>query len=215
MVHVTRTLLFTCFVVSAIFSAPEGSSAEGTADSVCEAVWAAETRDDLPPGRHILFVDGTTFADGGETYAAGVGLAESDSATLLIFRVAGPTEAELVFELRFSYDFVSVEDRLRASMSGCDLPDLSPYMKVSVHDLDADGRQEIILESNQVGVCADCLSSVRVFQLQGSEVRSVVEENYNGLAMGDGEGLTLDSWVQGIDGRVIPTQKRFFTRIRD
>lgn len=215
MVHATRARLFILIAVLAVISPVEASRSEEETDSVCQAVWAAETREDLPPGRHILFVDGATFQDGSETYAAGVGLAAGDSATLLVFRVAGPSEAELVYELRFDFDFESVQDRLRPAMSGCSLPDLSPYMKLAVHDLDGDGRQEIVLESNRAGVCTDCLSVVRVFQLQGAEVRPVVEEKYNALEMGDGEGLTLDSWMPGVDGRVIPTQKRFFTRPRD
>lgn len=211
MVSTTRDFVSILPVVLALLLAAGASSSESL-DSVCESAWATEMRDDLPPGRHLLFAGGSTFLDGGETYAAGIGLAEGDSATFLVFHVEGPNDAQLVFELRFDFDFLATEETLVPALSGCVLPDLSPYLNLTVLDLDGDGRKELVLESNRAGLCADCLSLVRVFQLRGAEARLVVEEKYRGLTMGEGEGLTVDAWMNGIDGRIIPTQKRFFGR---
>ena len=92
----------------------------------------------------------------------------------------------------------------------CLLADRSPWLRVTAEDLDADGRWEVVIETNEAGTCARCLSRVRVLQFDERGARVVVDEPFSHLEMSRGEGIRIDSWVRGRGDRIVPVSKTFF-----
>jgi len=84
------------------------------------------------------------------------------------------------------------------------------YFKASVVDLAGDGKQKLVLESNSVGTCATCLSTVRVYQVEKNKITKALEERYNEIKFGKGEGLWVHSFRTSENGQIVPVEKSFF-----
>ena len=123
---------------------------------------------------------------------------------------AAPKES-IDFRLVFS-EKVDIVDtgELAAQERQCFTKGAGVFFKASVVDLTGNGNQQIVVESISVGTCGTCLSKVRVYQAEKSRITKVVEENYNDIKFGKGEGLWVHSFRTADDGSIVPIEKSFF-----
>jgi hypothetical protein len=179
----------------------------------CVSDWVMAQRGEAKDGgKHFGVLPEVAFRERGYAYRAGVLVAdgpEVDSLTLLVFR---GREGEI--RRIYAEDLPTLAPsltRLVAELTEtCLVPAMPPWFAVTVDDLDADGKHEIIVESNVSGGCRDCLSEVRVYQVKGATAVKVVEETYHRLIFGRGRGLFLQSFTRGPGGEIIPSVKNFF-----
>jgi len=65
------------------------------------------------------------------------------------------------------------------------------FFHVSIVGLAGDGNQQSIVESSPVGVCRSCLIGCAA---QHNKISKVVQETYNGIKFGRGQGLWIQSF---------------------
>ena len=95
---------------------------------------------------------------------------------------------------------------------GCITAGAGIYFRVSVVDLAGSGNQQVVVESNSVGTCSSCLSYVRIYQIRDDKITKVVEETYNDIKFARGQGLWIQSFRTGSEGKPIAYEKTFFAK---
>lgn len=163
-------------------------------------------------GRTLLFPDRAEIRHDSGRYLVGVAVGRGDAIDRPMLVVLSQTQGavtRLIYTQTFETLLSSVDP---PPPRGCRLVPIRPWLSLRVLDLDGNGRAEIVLESNDSGTCPECLSTVRVYQIDDrSSVRLVLREPYSRIALGPGEGLVVTSFVQGVDP--IPVTKLFFVRM--
>ena len=177
----------------------------------CNSSWVTGRRMTAhKTGQRFAIVDNTSFSEQGWSYLVGITYAlQSDSLTLMVFgSPSGDPRPLFTQEIGILEPDMINPDKEPAD--SCPAPDFGPYFKVTVLDLDGDGSREIVVESNQLGGCAECKSGVSVYKVSLSKVNMVVDEEYTDISFAQGKGLSIDSFTTDAAGNVTPTHKTFF-----
>lgn len=193
----------------------EASSQRSDASNICSSKWfeeqaAAAFKED----KAFLLLTDALFEQGDYAYAVTVRVPrsyEGFGVTLLIFAKKGDATAyRKIYEEEVPTELLVLGMMMEERSPRCVFPHYNPWLDASVVDLDGDGRSELIVESNEIGTCSSCLSTVRVYKIQGDRVDKVVEELFNAIRFGPGKGLVLESFVMGVNGELLPVKKQFF-----
>jgi len=195
--------------------------AQQTLQQLCSSDWFAAQRSKWANDQHLEFrlIEDGQFTQEQSSYAVGIAFAEAaqpdakgrpyfgDDVRLLAYRTEGENQnfrqiySEKVDVL--SVDFQDDPDK-------CVFKGRPPFLDLTVTDLAGDGKQEIVLETNGIGVCPSCLSVVRVYQVRGEAVTKLVEEPYNGISFGQEKGLAIHTFEYRENGLVVGIDKYFF-----
>ena len=193
------------------------ATAHGNDDKPCSSEFvSAESNRWEKKGYEFHLIKDGAFVQGQYTYLLGAAVKgtfqerESDDLQFLIFR--SPLGKD-TFALAFAEKIAVFEvAKIPLDREGCVTPAAYPYFRVSVVDLAGNGNQQIIVESNSIGTCSECLSLVEVFQVKGNKIAKVVKEFYNDIKFAGGEGLWIQSFKRDSQGRPTLYEKTFFTK---
>jgi hypothetical protein len=179
---------------------------------VCSENWVAEERVSAAREMHnFLLVEDPFFEEAAYSYAVGIRVPQTEDAstvTLLLFASSKLGSYEKIYEEEIP---TLLPELAPPPPVSCILEEDSPWFDATVVDLDGNGRQEIVVESNEVGGCSSCLSEVRVYQVTGTEVRKLLEESFSNIEFGESQGLALQSFRRGASGEFISFEQKFFT----
>lgn len=211
-----RFLILTLFTIQSVIGVGE-TFAQDPVVKFCSSEFFSSERSQWAKRNYEfhLLKDGSFLQDG-NTYLLAVAFEgeakarASEEVQFLIFRgTAGEQKFTAVYSEKIGAasfaDFTTSADR-------CVTSGARPYFGVSALDLAGNGKQQIIVESNSIGPCSSCLSFVRVYDIQGDKVVKVVEETYNDIKFGHGEGLWIRSFKVDSKGQPVPYEKSFFTQ---
>ena len=200
-----------------IFSLPSnGQTDDSHFRKMCETNWFAEQSETAEQRNGIfLFVADSLYKEESQEFALAVIFPNdiSEDAINLIFlgRKNDNENYKIINETPIPTLVLILKERLDQKKASCILPHLSPYFDATIIDLDGNGSPEVVVEANSAGTCNRCLSEVWVFEKKGEVFKKRIEESYNELEMGLGEGLIVDSYEMGPDGPVA-IRKQFYTK---
>jgi hypothetical protein len=204
------------FFLAMLFAAtalPQSAQAQASLDKICSSPWFVAERKELS-GKHHSFqlLNEGAFNQDGSSYLLAVNYPTVDSPEFVEFMVFAAPEQSLDFQPVWTekIDIFDAGNELAPQQSECVTKGASFYFKASVVDLAGDGHQQIIVESNRIGVCSSCLSEVRVYQVEKKKIFKVVEGFYNDIKFGKGQGLWLQSFRNTDDGSIVLVEKTFF-----
>ena len=192
------------------------SSDTGSEEPICGSTWFAEQAAAAENSKELfLLIPGSPFTDSDHSYVAAVNVPrdwEKPGVRLLFFERKdniGPYRQ--IYEEDIRIELLAIADHIKnLKSSRCQLPNLRPWRAGSVVDLDGDARVEIVIQSNEVGGCGACHSTVRVYQVSKQKISKVLEEAYQDIHFANGKGLVLRAVSYGPRGDLIPREVRFF-----
>lgn len=185
-----------------------GASAQDPAFKFCASEFFSSERDQWAKKDYEFhLLKSGAFVQSGNRYVLAVAFEgepkarDSNEVQFLIFQSPAGNQ-----ELTLAYT-----EKIDAASFG-EFSSAGIYFRVSVEDLAGNGNQQILVESNSIGVCSSCLSFVRVYDIQNDKVVKVVDETYSEIKFGRGEGLLIRSFKINSKGQPVPYEKSFFTR---
>jgi hypothetical protein len=192
------------------------TSAQVPISKLCSSeFFSSESHRWAQKGHEFHLVKDGEFVQGQNVYVLAVAFEgtsesrDSDDLQFLIFRSPfGQERFTLAYAAKIEvFNF----GEIRLDGGGCLMPGALPYFRASVV-LVGDGNQQIIVESNSIGVCSSCLSLVEVYQVLDNQIAKVVEETYNDIKFSRGQGLWIQSFRLDSNGQPVLYQKSFFTK---
>lgn len=208
-----RHLLALTSLVILIFGSASYARARDSVSKFCSSDWFTSLRDQWASKKYEFhLLNKGIFIQGGSTYVLAAAFQSksktrtSDDVQFLVYRSpAGQEKFTLIYTERIEVlgEFSSEED-------GCISTGAGLYFHVSIVDLEGNRNQRIVLESNSIGTCSSCLFMVRVYQVHQEKITRIVEETYNDVRFGPGQGLWLQSFQVDSEGRPVRYEKSFF-----
>jgi hypothetical protein len=193
------------------------TSAQVPISKLCSSeFFSSESHRWAQKGHEFHLVKDGEFVHGQNVYVLAVAFEgtsesrDSDDLEFLIFR--SPTGQE-EFTLAYTGKVGVLNfGEIRLDAGGCLMPGALPFFRASVVDLEGNGNQQIIVESNSIGPCSSCLSLVQVYQVQDNQIAKVVEETYSDIKFSRGQGLWIQSFKLDNRGQPVSYQKSYFTK---